>query len=52
MLYLADKKTWLNKKNIISNSSSFVEIPANEFQDLDEASDWKIAKNLWKSLNR
>lgn len=52
MLYLADKKTWLNKKKIISNSSSFVEIPANEFQDLDEVSDWKIAKNLWKSLNK
>lgn len=49
--YFANKKVWINKKKIISNKSSFIELPQISSQDIDTIEDWKTAEIIWKITN-
>tara|TARA_B100000029_G_scaffold476947_1_gene521543 strand:- start:37883 stop:38560 length:678 start_codon:yes stop_codon:yes gene_type:complete len=49
--YFASKKVWINQKKIISNKSTFIEIPQNSSHDIDTIEDWKTAEIIWKNIN-
>jgi pseudaminic acid cytidylyltransferase len=50
--YLGHKYSWKSKKNIIYGNVDFVEISRLDSSDIDNIEDWKIAKTLWKMVNK
>ena len=45
--YLAHKKSWITKKNIINGNVGFIEIGKFDSIDIDNKEDWINAKILW-----
>lgn len=52
MFYWCDTNALLINKKIISNRSSFIEIPEIESQDIDNENDWKIAELKYELLQK
>lgn len=47
-LYLANKKTWIKKKKIFSTKTKVVLLNPKQYVDIDNYSDLKIAKKIFK----
>jgi len=50
--YLGWKNSWLNEKKIFNERSDFVSFSTLSSYDIDNYEDWKIAKVLWKIVNK
>ena len=50
LLYLANKKTWKNKK-ILSEDSKYILLSRNQSCDINYLEDWNLAEDLYKLRN-
>ncbi len=47
-LYLADKKTWINKKKVFSAKTKVIELNGRKYIDIDNYNDLRKAKKIFK----